>query len=48
MIEGKIEGKIEEKIEIATNLLKAGVSIEIVINATGLSKEQIEKLKTEL
>ena len=48
MIEGKIEGKIEEKIEIAINLLKAGVSIEIVINATGLSKEQIEKLKTEL
>jgi len=43
--EGKKEGKIEEKIEIALNLLKMGISIEVVCNATGLSKQQIEKLE---
>jgi len=37
--------KIEEKIEIALNLLKMGISIEVVCNATGLSKQQIEKLE---
>ena len=44
-IEGKIEGREEEKIEIATNLLKAGISIDIISNTTGLSIEQIKNLK---
>ena len=44
----KEEGKIEEKIEIAKNLFKQGVSPEIISNATGLSIQQIEKLKTDL
>jgi predicted transposase/invertase (TIGR01784 family) len=37
--------KDEKTIEIATNLMKSGVSIDIIVNSTGLSKEQIQKLK---
>ena len=44
-LEGKIEGKLEGKLETAKSLKKLGVSIEIIIEATGLSKEEIEKLK---
>jgi len=39
------EGKIEGKIEIARNLLKMDMSVDIVSNATGLSKQQIEELR---
>ncbi|OFX41831.1 MAG: hypothetical protein A2X08_00290 [Bacteroidetes bacterium GWA2_32_17] len=41
---GKIEGKKETEIEIARNLLKSGVAIEIIIKTTGLSKQEIENL----
>jgi hypothetical protein len=34
-----------EKIEIAKNLLKEGVDIDVISKSTGLSKEEIEKLK---
>ncbi len=46
--EGKTEGKIEGKTEVAKNLLKNGVSMEIIIASTGLSKEEIENLKKEI
>lgn len=39
------EGKIEGKIEVVKNLLKNNVSVEIIMMSTGLTKEQIEKLK---
>jgi predicted transposase/invertase (TIGR01784 family) len=41
---GKSEGKIEGKIETASNLKKPGVSIDVIIEATGLSRKEIEKL----
>ena len=41
---GKIEGKKETEIEIARNLLKSGVAIEVIIKTTGLSKQKIENL----
>jgi predicted transposase/invertase (TIGR01784 family) len=41
----KEEGKMEGKIEVAKNLLKSNVSIEIIMNSTGMTKEEIEKLK---
>ena len=44
-IAGKAEGAKEEKIQIAKNLLKLNVEIETIIEATGLTKEEIEKLK---
>ena len=39
---------LEEKIKIAENLLKKGMSVEDVSETTGLSIQQIEKLKTDL
>lgn len=44
--EGKEEGKQTEKIEIAKKLLNLNVSIDNIIGATGLTKEEIESLKT--
>ncbi|OQY06539.1 MAG: transposase [Fusobacteriia bacterium 4572_132] len=43
--EGKREGIREEKIEIAKNLLKNNVDVQIIITSTGLNIEEIEKLK---
>jgi predicted transposase/invertase (TIGR01784 family) len=42
--EGKLEGKLEGKIEIAQNLLKLGYSTLQIVQATGLSEEEIKKL----
>ncbi|MCC8483944.1 MAG: Rpn family recombination-promoting nuclease/putative transposase [Rickettsia endosymbiont of Labidopullus appendiculatus] len=38
------EGRIEEKTTVAKNLLKVGVSIDIISTSTGLSKKAIEEL----
>ena len=46
-VEGKIEGKIEEKKETARKLLEQNVDIEIVMKATGLTKEKIEEIIAE-
>ena len=43
--EGKIEGKREEKIKIVKKMLKEKLSIEMIEKLTGLSKEEIEKIK---
>ena len=42
------EGREEGIKMTAVNLLNAGVSIEIVCNATHLSKQQVENLKASL
>jgi len=39
-----MEGRIEGKIEVARNLKSAGVAAELIITATGLSKEEVEKI----
>jgi len=41
---GRKEGKKEEKNEIAKRLYKEGVDINLISKATGLTKEEIEKL----
>ena len=43
--DGKEKGKREEKIEIAKKSLKEGLSIDVISKITGLSKEEIKKLK---
>jgi predicted transposase/invertase (TIGR01784 family) len=43
-IEGKAEGKMEEKIEMTKLLKQRGFAIEIIMELTGLSKEEIEKI----
>lgn len=41
----RIEGKIEGKIETALNSMKIGLESEVISRITGLSLEEIEKLK---
>ena len=42
---GKLEGEKEKSIEIAKNMLKRNFTLEEVIDITGLTKKEIEKLK---
>ncbi|WP_353269887.1 Rpn family recombination-promoting nuclease/putative transposase [Wolbachia endosymbiont (group A) of Myopa testacea] len=42
---GHEKGKIEGKIEVAKNSLKAGVSIDVIAQITGLSVDEIQKLR---
>ncbi len=42
--EGRTEGKVEEKRKIAKIMLKKNMSIELISEITGLTKEEIEKL----
>ena len=44
-IDGKAEGKNERNIEIAKNMLKENIDIELISKVTGLNPEEIEKLK---
>ena len=43
--EGKAEGKNEANEETAKRMLELGLEIEIIEKATGLSKEEILRLK---
>jgi predicted transposase/invertase (TIGR01784 family) len=43
--EGRVEGHAEEKLKIARNALAKGLSPEIVRDITGLSMDEIEKLR---
>ena len=43
--EGREEGREEAKLDTARNLLKLGVPMETVVQATGLSPEQVEALR---
>ena len=45
IVKGREEGQIEGKIEVAKNLLQNNISIDIIVNSTGLTKNEIEKLK---
>lgn len=47
-LEGKAEGKLEAKLEDAKNFLKLGVSVDIIVKATGLSKKDVLGIKKEL
>ena len=43
---GRVEGRVEEKKEIALNLLAYNTPIDIIAKSTGLSIEEIKKLKS--
>ncbi|AYA40044.1 Rpn family recombination-promoting nuclease/putative transposase [Xenorhabdus nematophila] len=43
--EGRAEGREEGKLETARALLRHGVSLDIIVTSTGLSREKIEALK---
>jgi predicted transposase/invertase (TIGR01784 family) len=38
------KGKKEGKLEMAKNLKRSGVDIDIIVKSSGLSKEEIEEL----
>jgi DNA repair protein RadC len=42
---GKLEGKKEKAIEMARVLKQKGVDIAIIIESSGLTKKEIEKIK---
>ena len=46
--EGLKEGRGEERLRIAMNLIRVGASCEIISQATGLSAEEVSRLKEEL
>lgn len=43
-MEGRLEGRMEGYVDMARNLKKLGVPIDIIIKSSGLSEEEIEKL----
>ncbi len=43
---GKIEGELQKSIEIAMNLIKLNLSLSDISKATGLSVDEIEKIKS--
>ncbi|WP_181305826.1 Rpn family recombination-promoting nuclease/putative transposase [Rufibacter sp. XAAS-G3-1] len=43
--EGRLEGRLEGIEEVAENMLKKGISTEIIAETTGLTDQQIERLK---
>ena len=46
--EGREEGSKDERSKIAINLIRLGASCEIIAQATGLSAEEVSKLRKEL
>ncbi|MDG7053210.1 MAG: transposase, partial [Wolbachia endosymbiont of Alcedoecus sp.] len=45
---GHQKGRAEGKIEVAKNLLKAGVSVDIIAQTTGLPRAEIAQLKEKV
>jgi predicted transposase/invertase (TIGR01784 family) len=48
LAEGKAEGKANTQREIALNLLRAGVLIELVVRGTALSIEEVQQLQQQI
>ena len=46
--DGKVIGSSKEKFDIARNLIKNNVSIDIIISSTGLTADDIDDLKNEM
>ena len=44
LIEGRMEGRVEGRMDMARNLKKLGVSTAIIMESSGLSEKEIEKL----
>ena len=46
--EGRAEGSKDERLKIAMSLIRLGTSCEIITQATGLSAEEVSRLKEEM
>ena len=47
-VEGKIEGKIEERRNIALNLLKQNLALDMIATATGLSIDEVREIQVKM
>ena len=45
--EGLAEGEAKKSLEIAKKMLKEGLSVDLICRTTGLSEEEVLKLKSE-
>lgn len=43
-IEGRAEGRAESRLEIARNMKSIGIAVDVIVQATGLSPEEVEQL----
>ena len=46
--EGEARGEAKNRLKVAKKLIKLGVAIEIIIEATGLTRKEIEKIKEKI
>jgi 2-keto-3-deoxy-L-rhamnonate aldolase RhmA len=46
--EGEAAGRIKEKKDLAKKMIKRGVTIEIVVEDTGLMRVEVEEIKASL
>ena len=46
--EGRIEGKLEASTETALNMLKNGISDDLILKCTGISVDTLETIKKDL
>ncbi len=44
-LRGKLEGKLEGKKEIAINLLRKNIALDVVAEVTGFTIEQLQQLR---
>ena len=47
-MEGRKEGRMEGRMEIVRNLMALNVSDEIIMRSTGMSLDEVQKLREEL
>ena len=45
---GEAKGRMEEKINLAKKMIKRGIPVKIVIEDTGLTRDQVDEIKTDL
>jgi predicted transposase/invertase (TIGR01784 family) len=45
LAEGEAKGKAEGKAEVAKRMLKRGVSLEVIVEDTGLTYQELEQIK---
>jgi predicted transposase/invertase (TIGR01784 family) len=45
MMQGKMQGMMQGKVEVARKLLAAGIGLEVILQATGLSREELDELQ---
>ncbi|MCF2687447.1 hypothetical protein I6E45_15820, partial [Clostridium perfringens] len=47
-VEGKLEGKLESKLEVVRESLSQGLEVSLISKITGLSEEEILKIKNTI